>query len=202
VADFREAGLATDPSPIATDGLHPDERADGGGAACEGVERIGRAVCREDRIIGRMMTRRDAVASLALFADVVASASASAQTRGAAPAPQAGTSPLFVHDLPDLTMDGWEVTVTYVDFPPGSVGTPHRHPGFVLAYVLEGTLINKVSGQAEEQRYSAGQMFYEQPGSTHEVSRNASATQPARLLAMVFAKKGEPLVIPAGRGNA
>jgi DNA (cytosine-5)-methyltransferase 1 len=28
-------------------------------------------------------------------------------------------------------------------------------------------------------------MFYEQPGATHEVSKNASQTQPARLLAMM-----------------
>jgi hypothetical protein len=31
-------------------------------------------------------------------------------------------------------------------------------------------------------------MFYEQPGATHELSKNASQTQPARRLAMIFAK--------------
>jgi hypothetical protein len=40
-------------------------------------------------------------------------------------------------------------------------------------------------------------MFYEPPGSTHEVSRNASQTEPAKLLALILAKKGEPLVTPA-----
>ena len=40
-------------------------------------------------------------------------------------------------------------------------------------------------------------MFYEQPGATHEVSKNASQTQPARLLAMIFAKKGSVLTTPA-----
>jgi hypothetical protein len=49
-------------------------------------------------------------------------------------------------------------------------------------------------------------MFYEQPGATHEVSKNASQTQPARLLAMIFAKKGATLVTPGpaapGRGGA
>jgi len=39
-------------------------------------------------------------------------------------------------------------------------------------------------------------MFYEQPAATHEVSRNASLTQPAKLLAMIFAKKGLPLTTP------
>lgn len=142
-----------------------------------------------------MMTRRDAVASFALFAELIASA------RHAHARPQAGTAtppaspppPVFKHDLPSLTMDDWEVTVSYVDYAPGRVGAPHRHPGFVLAYVLEGAVVAKISGQGEEKTYTTGQMFYEQPGATHEVSRNASQTQPARLLAMIFAKKGSTL---------
>lgn len=43
-------------------------------------------------------------------------------------------------------------------------------------------------------------MFYEQPGATHEVSKNASQTQPAKLLAMIFAKKGSTLTTP-GRAS-
>jgi len=39
-------------------------------------------------------------------------------------------------------------------------------------------------------------MFYEQPGATHEVSNNATQTKPARLLAMIFAKKGSTLTVP------
>jgi quercetin dioxygenase-like cupin family protein len=148
-----------------------------------------------------MMTRRDAVAAFALFADLLASsrpAGAQTQTPPAAPRP-----PVFKHDLPNLTMDDWEVTVSHVDYPPGRVGAAHRHPGFVLAYVLEGAVIAKISGQGEERTYTTGQMFYEQPGATHEVSKNASQTQPARLLAMIFAKKGSTPTTPVqGRGGA
>ena len=93
-------------------------------------------------------------------------------------------------------LDGWEVTANFVDYPPAHVGVPHRHAGFVLVYVLEGTVIAKISGQGEEKTYTAGEMFYEQPGATHEVSKNASQTQPARLLAMIFAKKGSALTVP------
>jgi quercetin dioxygenase-like cupin family protein len=71
-----------------------------------------------------------------------------------------------------------------------------RHPGFVLACVLEDAVVAKISGQGEEKTYIAGQMFYEQPGATHQVSKNASQTQPARLLAMIFAKKGSTLTTP------
>ena len=135
-----------------------------------------------------MLTRRDAVAMFGLFAElVVASSPAEAQ---AAP-------PVFTHDLPNISMEAWEVTVSHVDYAPGRVGAPHRHAGFVLAYVLEGAVIARISGQGEEKTYTVGQMFYEQPGATHEVSKNASQTQPARLLAMIFAKKGSTLTTPA-----
>ena len=145
-----------------------------------------------------MMTRRDAVASVALFAELLASArDAHAQTQpGPATPPGSARPPVFKHDLPNLTMDDWEVTANYVDYAPGRVGAAHRHPGFVLVYVLEGAVIARISGQGEEKTYTAGQMFYEQPGATHEVSKNASQTQPARLLAMIFAKKGSPLTTP------
>ena len=146
-----------------------------------------------------MMTRRDAVASVALFAELLASArDAHAQTQPGPTTPPGSTRPpVFKHDLPNLTMDDWEVTVSYVDYAPGRVGAAHRHPGFVLVYVLEGAVVARISGQGEEKTYTAGQMFYEQPGATHEVSKNASQTQPARLLAMIFAKKGSPLTTPA-----
>ena len=153
-----------------------------------------------------MMTRRDAVASFALFAELLASGRhAGAQTQAAPAAPPATPRPpVFTHDLPNLTLDDWAVTVSYVDYAPGRVGAVHHHAGFVLAYVLEGAIITKVSGQGEEKTYNAGQMFYEQPGATHEISNNASQTQPARLLAMIFAKKGTTLTTPGparGRGG-
>jgi len=143
------------------------------------------------------LTRRDALASLALFGELIASRDAAAQ-----PPPSTGPRPVFKHDLPDLTMDGWEVTVSDVEYPPGRVGAPHRHAGFVLAYVLEGAVVTKVSGQGDEKTYTVGQMFYEPPGATHEVSKNASQTERARLLALIFAKKGSTLTTPVqGRGG-
>src|SRR6266571_1867587 len=145
-----------------------------------------------------MMTRRDAVASFALFAELLVSprlADAQPQAGPATP-PASPLPPVFKHDLPNVTLDDWEVMVSYVDYAPGRVGAPHRHPGFVLAYVLEGAVIAKISGQGDEKTYTTGQMFYEQPGATHEVSKNASQTQPARLLAMIFAKKGSTPTTP------
>jgi len=145
-----------------------------------------------------IMTRRDAVAAFALFAEMVASATdAGAQT----PAPPQRAPIKF--DLPNVAMDDWEVTVSHVDYPPGRVGTAHRHAGFVLAYVLKGEVMTKISGQGPAKIYKTGEMFFEPPGATHEESGNPSKTEPAQLLAMIFAKKGSTLTTPvAGRGGA
>jgi quercetin dioxygenase-like cupin family protein len=151
-----------------------------------------------------MMSRRDAVASFALFAELLAfdrETVAAAQTAPGTPAP-APRPPVFKHALPNVSLDDWEVTVSHVDYPPGRVGAMHHHAGFVLAYVLEGTVIAKISGQGEEKTYTTGQMFYEPPGATHEVSKNASQTEPAKLLAMIFAKKGSTLTTPGRASGA
>jgi quercetin dioxygenase-like cupin family protein len=134
-----------------------------------------------------MTTRRDALtAALALLTEAAVSAQ---NPNGANP------GPVFVHDLPNLTMDDWQVTVSQVPYSPGRVGQTHHHAGFVLAYVLEGAVVTRISGQAER-IYKTGEMFYEGPGATHEVSNNASSTEPAKLLALIFAKKGETLTTP------
>lgn len=141
-----------------------------------------------------MITRRDSLLGAIVLLCDLAAANAKVQDEKTAHRSE-GTGLVFKHDLPNITMDGWEVTVSYVDYAPGRVGKVHHHAGFVVAYVLEGNIVTKVSGQ-EERTYKPGEMFFEPPGSTHEVSRNASQTQPARLLAIIFAQKGAQLTMP------
>ena len=101
-------------------------------------------------------------------------------------------SPLFTSDLPDLSLKGWSVTAVEVAYPPGEGSGAHRHPGITIAYVLEGEIVSKV-GDEPEKTYRPGEMFLETPGQLHAVSRNASATRPAKLLAVLLAEKGKPL---------
>ena len=111
-----------------------------------------------------MMTRRNAVGSLALFAELLAAGRhADAQTPAGSAAPAAPLPPVFKHDLPNVTMDDWEVTVSYVDYAPGRVGAAHRHPGFVLAYVLEGAVVARISGQGEEKPTPPDRCFTNSP---------------------------------------
>ncbi len=102
-------------------------------------------------------------------------------------------SPVFTQELPKLTMDGWVATASEVKLcEPGASSKPHRHGGLVLGYILEGEVRFRIEGQPEVV-YHTGQMFYEAPGAIHAVSANASATKPARLLAIIFAPKGTPV---------
>ena len=111
-----------------------------------------------------------------------------------AQAPKRG--PVFQHDLPDLTLHGWSVTTVEVNYGPGGSSTAHRHPGLTFAYVLEGEIVSRV-GEEPEKTYATGEMWMETPGQLHAVSRNASSTKPARLLAILLAEKGKPLTTPA-----
>ena len=136
-----------------------------------------------------MVTRRTLLQALSV---VVSGSAALAQGTG-----RGTVKNVFTHDLPNLTLDGWSVSVVEVSYKPGESSSAHRHPGITIAYVLEGAIDSKVGDEAER-RYAAGEMFIESPNQLHAVSRNASATRPARLLAILLAKKGVALTTPAG----
>ncbi|WP_354687817.1 cupin domain-containing protein [Cupriavidus necator] len=72
-----------------------------------------------------------------------------------------------------------------VRYPPGGASAPHYHArsAFIYAYVVSGSIASKV-GDGPERIYKAGESFYEEPGSHHPVSRNASKSKPAKLLAV------------------
>jgi quercetin dioxygenase-like cupin family protein len=103
---------------------------------------------------------------------------------------------VFEHDVPDLNLKGWSATVVEVSYGPGESSAAHRHPGITIAYVLEGEVRSKV-GDDPERTYSTGQVFIETPNQLHAVSRNASQTKSAKLLAVMLAEKGKQLTTPA-----
>ena len=105
---------------------------------------------------------------------------------------------LAQRDTPKINLDGWQMTASEVSYPPGEESGKHRHPGFVIGYVLEGQYRFAVNDKAPAV-LGVGQMFFESfdaPGEVHAVSGNASTTAPCRILAIVFTKKGDPVTIP------
>ncbi len=91
---------------------------------------------------------------------------------------------------------GHEVTMITLDIPPGAGSSPHRHPGHhTFGYVLEGTYNIKLDN-GPETSLTKGQTFYEAPGQLHAVSRNGSATEPAKVLVFMLAESGKPVTVP------
>jgi quercetin dioxygenase-like cupin family protein len=106
-----------------------------------------------------------------------------------------GPSARVVHELmrqPLADQPGTDVTVITVDYPLGGSTPPHEHPGYTYAYVLEGTVVSQLDDQPLK-TFSVGQMWSELPHQHHMVSKNASATAPAKLLVFFIAPHDEKL---------
>ena len=82
---------------------------------------------------------------------------------------------------------GKTLTAVVVNYAPGGKSGKHHHAGSVLAYVLSGVIRSENSATGPVKVYKAGESFFEPPGSEHLVSENASATEPASLLAVFVA---------------
>jgi len=87
---------------------------------------------------------------------------------------------------------GTDVTILTVDYPPGGSTPPHEHPGTTYAYVLQGAVVSKVN-DGPAQTFTKGQMWTEQPHDHHMISKNASSTEPAKLLVLMIAPHGAEL---------
>jgi len=91
--------------------------------------------------------------------------------------------PNFSKAIPNIP--GKSLTAVEVLYPPGGASHAHTHAksAFIYAYVVSGSVVSKVNDEPEH-LYKAGESFFEEPGSLHAVSRNASKTEPAKLLAV------------------
>jgi quercetin dioxygenase-like cupin family protein len=110
----------------------------------------------------------------------------------------ATAAPASAHDVGDKVTTNFEQAIPnipgksliafVVDYPPGGASAPHVHAksAFVYAYVVSGEIESKVNDGATRV-YKAGESWFEPPGSSHPVSRNASKTKPAKLLAVFVA---------------
>jgi quercetin dioxygenase-like cupin family protein len=102
-------------------------------------------------------------------------------------------TPLLEKDLVGLA--GKQGVMLTVEVPPGASSGKHRHNASTFVYVLEGSLVMQVEG-GEAVTLGPGETFYESPADVHVVSRNASATAPAKFLVFFVKDKGLPNTIP------
>ena len=111
-------------------------------------------------------------------------------------APDGTVKPNFSHALPNVP--GKSLVAVEVNYPPGGASAAHHHArsAFIYAYVVSGAIESQV-GDAPARVYKAGESFYEVPGAHHRISRNASSTLPAKLLAVFVVDTGDqPLTTP------
>lgn len=111
-------------------------------------------------------------------------------------APGAKVTVVYDEELPNVP--GKSMRTVIVDYAPGAGSPSHRHPNsaFIYARVLEGAIRSKVN-DGPERTYKAGESWTERPGDHHQVSHNASDTEPAKLLAIfVVDTADKKIVIP------
>jgi quercetin dioxygenase-like cupin family protein len=80
---------------------------------------------------------------------------------------------------------GKSLIVLEVDYAAGAASPSHTHAksAFIYAYVSSGAIESKVN-DGETRIYRAGESWSEAPDAIHSISRNASKTEPAKLLAV------------------
>ena len=135
------------------------------------------------------------VTTAAWFAAALSAALLQPSITGSANAHDAETvKQIFTQQLPNVP--GNSMTAFVVEYAPGGKSPAHHHTGSVFAYVLKGEIRSQISDGAPAKVYKAGEFFYEPPGSSHLVSENASATEPASLLAVFVAEDNATLTAP------
>jgi quercetin dioxygenase-like cupin family protein len=98
----------------------------------------------------------------------------------------------FFHALPKLDGNHLQATVVEVHYGPGESSAPHSHPCAVIGYVIGGRLRTQVKGEPEA-IYKVGESFYEAPNGVHQVSANASQTEPVDFIAYFVCDHDQPL---------
>jgi quercetin dioxygenase-like cupin family protein len=95
-------------------------------------------------------------------------------------------------------LDGKEAkaTVVEVTLEPGQEGDPHRHPGPVFGYVLEGEYEHAINDDLTKV-LKTGETFYEPTGALHRVSKNPSAKTKTRILAVILhSRDAKQIAVP------
>ncbi|HEV7776424.1 MAG TPA: cupin domain-containing protein [Luteibacter sp.] len=132
----------------------------------------------------------------AFFTALLVTAALSFAAVASAHAPAETVAPNFSHAISNIP--GKSLVAVEVNYAPGGATAAHTHAksAFIYAYVVSGAIESQVN-DGPVQTYTAGQAFYEEPGAHHRVSRNASKTAPAKLLAVFIVDTGDaPLTTP------
>jgi quercetin dioxygenase-like cupin family protein len=93
---------------------------------------------------------------------------------------------------------GKEIIVWTTDYPPGAQTPLHTHPGQEVTYVLDGAVVLEPTNpdKAPAGLKKAGDAWSHPMGEAH-VAKNASQKDPAKVLIIMIADKGDPVASDA-----
>jgi quercetin dioxygenase-like cupin family protein len=94
-------------------------------------------------------------------------------------------------------LDGKEAraTVVEVTLEPGQASPPHRHPGPVFGYVLEGEYEHAINDDPPKV-LKAGDTFYEPSGCLHRVAKNPGKVKTRVLATVLHPRDAKPIATP------
>lgn len=102
-------------------------------------------------------------------------------------------TPLLQTEAVDL--EGKEVIVFVAEIAPGASSGKHLHAAsHEIGYLLQGAAVFEMEGKPPME-WKAGTPMYIPPKQVHE-AKNASATEPLKILGVMVHVKGQPLVTP------
>jgi quercetin dioxygenase-like cupin family protein len=129
---------------------------------------------------------------MSLVAAALAIGTGYALAQSAAPSPVT-VAPAFRQTIPNIP--GKSLAAVVVSYAPGAKSASHHHASsaFISAYVLSGAVRSQVDDEPAKV-YRAGESWFEQPGAHHKISENASATEPAQLLAIFVVDTDEKML--------
>jgi quercetin dioxygenase-like cupin family protein len=108
---------------------------------------------------------------------------------GGAYAQQRG-APRTIFQRADSAVPGYEVVAAGAEFQPDATTGWHTHPGEMVGYLLEGTLVVEQEGRLAT-TLEAGKTFIIPAGIVHNDTNTGRTV--ARMLATYVVEKGKPL---------
>jgi Cupin domain len=116
--------------------------------------------------------------------------------------PQTRQAPELARHALSGALEGFEVVLLELNNPPSQLGLGpgtgpgHKHPGPVLAYVLEGQMRFAINNEPVR-AVPAGSTFFEPTGAIHTGAGSASADARARALVFMVVPKGSAVITVA-----
>ena len=93
-------------------------------------------------------------------------------------------------------LEGFDAVVLEINLGAGISAPPHRHPGFIVGYVVDGQMRSAINNEPD-QIVPAGGTFFEPHGALHTAFGSASGEAPVRAVAFLVVPTGSGSTVPA-----